>query len=102
MRRVVYSPSARDDFDRIAAFIAGGSGDTAIARSFVARIRQHCRRMAALGGKLGTLRPEIGDDIRSTPLGSYIIFFRYDARRMQVIRVVEGHRDLGQLRLPPA
>jgi toxin ParE1/3/4 len=48
---------------------------------------------------LGRARPELCQDIRSTPFKNYLIFFRYlpteaDREILEVVNVIESHRDL--------
>lgn len=93
MRRVRYVASASRDFDEIFDYLAAEAG-AKIALRVIARIRERCREVASLPGLLGRARPELRADIRSLVCGSYVVFFRYDAKLMEVVHVVEGHRDL--------
>ena len=43
---------------------------------------------------LGRARPELHPDIRSFAFGSYVIFFRYENERFEVVNVLEGHCDI--------
>lgn len=56
-------------------------------------MREHCDRIAALPGSLGTARPELGTDLRSTPHSRYIIYFRYTEDALEVINVRDARRD---------
>jgi toxin ParE1/3/4 len=56
-------------------------------------LRRQCARLAALPGTLGRPRPELRPDIRSFPCRGYIIFFRYEAETLEVVNLLEGHRD---------
>ena len=49
-----------------------------------------CARLASLPGTLGRARP----DLRSFPFGNYVIFFRYRDDVLEVVNVLEGHRDI--------
>jgi toxin ParE1/3/4 len=42
---------------------------------------------------MGRARPELWEDIRSSAYKSYVIFFRYDGDILEVVNVLEGHRD---------
>jgi plasmid stabilization system protein ParE len=44
-----------------------------------------------------TQRPELGDGVRSSTHGNYLILFIPDEREIFVARVVNGRRDLGAL-----
>ena len=93
MRRLVYLSSARQDFRDILRYLTQESRDRANARLFVDRLQQQCVKLASLPGMLGRARPELRPDIRSFPYRGYIIFFRYDAETVEVVNVLEGHRD---------
>jgi toxin ParE1/3/4 len=43
---------------------------------------------------MGRPRPELGDGIRSSVLGNYVIFFRYEDAVLEIVNVLEGHRDI--------
>ena len=43
---------------------------------------------------LGTVRDDLGLELRSVSLRSYLIFFRYLDDRLEVVRIVHGARDL--------
>jgi toxin ParE1/3/4 len=45
-------------------------------------------------------RPEFGADIRTIPVGRYIVFVRVAAPKVTVLRVVHGARDLPRLMKP--
>jgi len=45
-------------------------------------------------GLLGTPRPELGDEIRSTPHQGYVIFFRYVGDRIEIIAILHGRHDV--------
>lgn len=93
MRRLVYLAAARRDLATILAFITRESGSLALARTFVDALRQQCRKLASLPGTLGRARPELRSDIRSFAYQGYVIFFRYQGEKFEVVAVLEGHRD---------
>lgn len=93
MRRLVYLSSAVRDLRDILRYVAQESGDRTVARAFVDRLQQQCVRLAALPGTLGRARPELRPDIRSFPFRGYVIFFRYQDETLEVVNVLEGHRD---------
>jgi toxin ParE1/3/4 len=89
-----YTAAARDDLVEIAVYITRESGHPATARSFTQFLRQRCTELAASPLQLGRLRPELGVDIRSFAVGNYVIFFRYVGDILEVINILEGHRDI--------
>ncbi|WP_233215757.1 type II toxin-antitoxin system RelE/ParE family toxin [Rhodopirellula bahusiensis] len=72
MPRLRYSAESKDDLKQIARFIARDKPDA--ARQWVQKLREKCR-LVAKHPDVGDARPELGDDIRSTYVGSYVIFF---------------------------
>ncbi len=97
MRRLVYGAAARRDLGLIFRHNTEASGDRRVARGFVGRLRARCTLIATLPGRLGRSRPEIGADLRSVAERDYVILFRYAGGRLEVVNIVEGHRDLGAL-----
>lgn len=96
MRRVRYLESAARDFDEIFDYLAAEAG-AKVALRVVYGIRTRCREIALLPGTLGQARPELRPDIRSIVCGSYVVFFRYDGKDMEIVHVTEGHRDIDAL-----
>ena len=97
MRRLIYLTAARDDLTGILRYIAAESGSVAVATAFVADIRAHCRKLAHLPGTLGQARPELRPDIRSTPHRGYVVFFRYHGELIEIVNVIERHRDVARV-----
>lgn len=95
MKRLVFLTSARNDLIDILTYIAEASGSLAVANGFVGQLRERCRQLASKPGVLGRARPELRADIRSLAHKGYVIFFRYvDDDRLEVVNVLEGHRDV--------
>ena len=93
-RRLRIRGTAQADLDAILSYIVRQSGSLAIARRFVDGLLSRGRELAALPGILGRARPELGDGIRSRAYRGYVIFFRYSGPSLEVIRILEGHRDI--------
>ncbi|MFV3126242.1 type II toxin-antitoxin system RelE/ParE family toxin [Niveispirillum sp. KHB5.9] len=91
---MVYTAAARRDVSDILRYITHESRHPPTAWQFVEAIDQHCRKLAALPGTLGRARPELRPDIRSTPFRGYIIFFRYAEDRLEVINILNAHKDI--------
>lgn len=90
-------PSALNDLVNILEYITRESGSVVIGGRFVGEIRQKCRNLAGLPGTIGRARPELRPDIRSVTFKSYIIFFRYNGEHLEVVNIIEGHRDIDAL-----
>ena len=94
MPRLVYLASAREDLLAILTHLARESGSVAVGLGFVQSIRSKCRALAALPGMMGRPRPELGPDLRSFAFKGYVIFLRYRDEALEVVAVLEGHRDV--------
>ena len=94
MRRLRYTDAANANLSEIALYIAEQSASRAIAESFIDRLRGQCRKLTELPGTLGTARPELRPDISSTPYQNYVIFFRYGDGIVEIVNVLERHRDV--------
>lgn len=94
MRRLVYLAAARRDLVSILDHLTRASGSLAVGRGFVGQLRQHCTRLASLPGSIGRARPELRPDIRSSAFKGYVVFFRYQDDRLEVVSIIEGHRDI--------
>jgi toxin ParE1/3/4 len=98
VRRPRVLDSARKDVAQIYTYIEERSGSATLAERFVRQLNDQCRRLARLPGTLGRARPESRHDIRSAPFKGYVIFFRYlDDDILEVVHVIEGHRDVAAI-----
>lgn len=94
MPRLRYLADAQRDILNILDYIEEQSGSTEIAESFVSKLRKRCRDLAGLPGTLGRARPELRPDMRSIAYGTYVIFFQYGDDVIEIVSILEGHRDI--------
>jgi toxin ParE1/3/4 len=95
VRRLRILDGARRDIADIFAYVHQRSGSASVAERFAKQINDQCRQLAHLPGTLGRARPELRSDLRSAPFKGYLIFFRYlDDNILEVVRIIEGHRDV--------
>jgi len=94
MRRLRYSAEANENLASIAAYIADRSENRAIAERFTDELRHRCRDIAAASIRVGRPRPELRNDLRSTTHKNYLILFRYVEDIVEIVNVIEGHRDI--------
>ena len=87
MPKLRYSYASKDDLKEIARFIAKDKPKA--AREWVAKLREKCR-MLAKHSEVGDDRSDLGEGIRSTYVGSYIIFFRRREETLEIVRVRRG------------
>lgn len=94
MRRLRYLTSARNDLDAIYRYLRREGASAETARGFLAKLRRKCARIAALPGRMGRPRPELRPDLLSTAFQSYVIFFRHAGDIVEIVNILEGHRDI--------
>jgi plasmid stabilization system protein ParE len=96
LRRAIFLASVRADLVAIQTCIARESGSRSVASSFTSRLRQRCHQLAALPALIGRARPELGPGIRSSGFKGYVVFFPYRDDQLEVVNILEGHRDIDQ------
>jgi toxin ParE1/3/4 len=95
MRQLRYTDDANSNLVEIAVHIATESSSRDVAVAFAQRLRAKCRQLASLPAILGTARPELRADMRSTPCQGYVIFVRYRADDvLEIVNILHGSRDI--------
>lgn len=94
MRKLYYLDQAKNDLVHIKQYIATESGSQKVALEYTHKIRQQCRKLAELPGEMSRPRPELREDLHSFPYGNYVIFFRYVGNHLEIVTIIEGHRDI--------
>jgi toxin ParE1/3/4 len=89
-----FRPRADQELDDIWAFIAEDN-PTAASR-FVRLIEERCRLLAE-NPLMGRSRTELAPNLRSFPVGDYIIFYVPIENGVEIVRVVSGSRDIEAL-----
>jgi toxin ParE1/3/4 len=91
MPNLVVRPRALTDLAEIWAYIAEDSPERAdaFADLLTTKLEALARRP-----RMGRLRPELAEDIRSFTVGRYVIFYGAISRRVEVVRVLHGSRDI--------
>jgi toxin ParE1/3/4 len=67
------------------------------ARRFVHELRDKCNQLAAAPIQMGRTRADLRPGLRSHAHKSYVIFFRYEGEILEIMRVIESHRDIPPL-----
>jgi toxin ParE1/3/4 len=91
MPRIVRTPEAAADLWEIALYIARDNEDAAYR--LIDTIDEKLEMLAQHPGG-GQARPELLDNLRSFPVGRYIIFYRPINEGIEVLRVLHGARNL--------
>lgn len=91
MANVSRRPQVEADLDEIWQFIA--TDNLNAADHLVDRLTD---AFGLLGRNpySGRARPELGVDMRSFPVGRYVIFYTISAGRVEIRRVLHGARDI--------
>ncbi len=90
MRRPDFSPSARRDLRALFDYIA--QDNPAAAKSLLAKLKETCLRIARFPN-MGALREDLAPDLRSFPVGNYVVFYRNAEGRIEIVRVLHSARD---------
>ena len=99
MAQVVYSALARADLADIWWHIANNGG-LAIADQVIDWIERRTA-MLARHPEMGPARPDLAVDARSLVVERWLVLYRVLDEQVQVMRVVDGARDLRQVDLAP-
>lgn len=91
MTSPLYTPAARQDLVDILEYIAQDKPVAAMA--WVEKIEAKCLLLAE-NPALGELQPHLGDAVRATTIGRYIVFHRESLGRVEILRVIPGDRDI--------
>jgi plasmid stabilization system protein ParE len=89
--RVIWSPSALEDADLIAQYIARDSADRAAL--FVSRLFEAADRLAGFPD-VGRIIPEMNDaSRREVFVGPYRLMYRIEGGDVWIVTIVHGARD---------
>jgi toxin ParE1/3/4 len=94
MRRFRLSPLAKRDLAEIRHYIR--QDKPAAADRQIAKFFQTFQMLAKNSG-LGQRRPELGSDLRTFSVGTYVVVYRPFAEGAEIARVVSGYRDFQAL-----
>jgi toxin ParE1/3/4 len=89
-----FSRRAERDLEDIADFIARDNPARAI--SYIRELREHCRRLLVFP-QAASLRPELGEGVRLSVFGRYLILYLVHDEALEIRRVVHGARDLDRI-----
>ena len=90
---VSYSDGAQSDLQQIHSYYAVRAG-AEVAIRFSDRITATFERLVRRHPAAGRRRPDLGQEIRALPVVPYVVFYTADARRIRVVRILHGHRDI--------
>lgn len=99
MAAVRFTNRAREDLLDIWTYVALQSSPRAADRIYD-RIAESCGKLR-LHPRIGRARPEIADDARSLSVERWVAFYRLVEDGVQVVRVIDGARDLNAMEWSP-
>lgn len=91
MRSYRLSSDANGDIEGISLYLL--DINPVAADHFLDAVERTCE-LPANHPLLGRARPELGEGLRSFPVGSYLIFYLPGPHGIDVVRVIYGGRDL--------
>jgi toxin ParE1/3/4 len=91
MNSIRFSTEANLDIEKIANYIF--DLNPVAAYRFLDALEETCELLTQ-HSLLGRSRPELGEDLRSFPVGNYLVFYTAASEGICVIRVIYGGRDL--------
>jgi toxin ParE1/3/4 len=94
MASVARTSQAERDLIEIGLYIA--ADDPAAADRWLELVDQKCQLLATMP-QLGRDRTDLVSNLRSLPVGNYIIFYKPVKEGIVVIRVLHGARDIAAL-----
>lgn len=89
--KIVRTPRARRDLIEIWQFIAQDNEQA--ADKLLDRI-ENILRMLSDNPKAGRIRPELAAELRSFPIGTYVLFYRPIQNGVELVRVLSGRLDI--------
>ena len=97
MPRLLFRPLAETDLKDIWDYIATDSPERGekLIRDIYARLGT-----ISHNPYIGKARPEIEQDLRSFPVGRYIVFYFPLSDGIDVIRILHGSRDIENIDIP--
>jgi len=94
MKRLVFTPSARNDLLEIGAYIA--DDNPVRAESFVAELETKAYQAAERPASFPE-RTDIGIGVRAAVHGRYLLLFRELEHEVRIVRIIHGARNIPSL-----
>lgn len=91
MSAVTKTVRAEQDLDEVWFYIA--LDNVAAADNLLDHIDSSCQ-LLAMQPQAGRLRPELAPELRSFPVGRYVVFYRPRNGGIEVVRILHSARDI--------
>ena len=92
---VIKAPAAQSDLDEIWLYVAMASSQTRATR--LLRSIEEKLGLLAENPLMGRARPELAPNLRSFPVGSYVVYYRPLPDGIEVAHVRHGAQDIDEL-----
>ncbi len=89
--RAIRRPRARKDLLDIWLYIAI---DNETAANVLLKRIEHAMQILALNPESGRRRPDLAPDLRSFPVGNYVVFYLPNADGVEIVRVLHARQDV--------
>ena len=90
----VLKPLAQEDLAQTYSYILQTSLEQ--AELWLERVENQCQILAEMP-TIGRVRSKLPGNVRSFVMGRYVIFYRPNTDGVEIVRVLHGSRDLGQI-----
>jgi toxin ParE1/3/4 len=90
----ILRPLAQEDLAQTYSYILQTSLEQ--AELWLMRVENQCQILAEMP-TMGRVRPELPGNVRSFVFARYVIFYRPNVDGVEIVRVLHGSRDLGQI-----
>ena len=94
MTKPFYTSAADQDLTDILNYI--GADNPTAALAWVDKIEAKCL-LIATNPSIGELQPHLGEGVRASVVGRYVIFHREANDRVEILRVIPGDRNVTRL-----
>jgi toxin ParE1/3/4 len=94
MKQHIISPEANQDLEEIIDYFTSRNIDA--GERFVDEFNKKCRYLANFPN-MGRSYADIKDYLRGVPIENYIILYRVTDSGIEILRVINGYRDLESL-----
>jgi len=94
MTKPFYTTAAQQDLTDILHYIARDKPSAAV--TWVEKIEAKCLAIAK-NPSMGDLQLHLGEGVRASAVGRYVVFHRIANFRVEILRVIPGDRDIQRL-----
>ena len=93
-RQLIMSEQATHDLEDIWLYISNDSPQS--ADKFLDSVLEQCQLFCS-SPEMGRTREDLLPGIRSFSIKRYVLFYRVTPRRVEIVRILSGYRDLESL-----